>query len=295
MEYNLPSSAALELTDNCNLACGHCFQRERRSRAFMAPETAFKALQYADAAGALEVTLTGGEPTLSPDFTLIYERCRAMGFITSVFSNGVRFEAEHWKSFGRLSPHNLEITLYGATDSAYFAFTRRSAWQSVKHNVDRACALGIPVSLKFPLLRSTVGSLPAVVEFARSRDLPLLPNVQITGSGDYIARETLTPDEVVTLNAQYGLGLESREGVGGCDLGRTVYIKPDGLIQGCAAFRLGARQHVQDVDAFSGTDLAEFAEYANSFDGICPAWMMRSNQTNNLRLMSYLSESTNVN
>jgi hypothetical protein len=64
------------LTTRCTMCCPHCcFDCEPGKGEDMDPNTAFTAIQTAEAAG-LTVSLGGGEPTLHPDFEVLF--CYAM-------------------------------------------------------------------------------------------------------------------------------------------------------------------------------------------------------------------------
>ena len=66
----------LHITDRCNLACRHClFACSPQTRQTLSGETALRAIEQAYALGARTFYLTGGEPTVHPDFADI---CRAV-------------------------------------------------------------------------------------------------------------------------------------------------------------------------------------------------------------------------
>ena len=88
-----PADLYVELTDRCNGACVHCYasrseggRSEREEMTFAEVE---KLIRDAAVLGSYYVRLTGGEPTLRPDFFDIIEVIRGEELIPSVNTNGL--------------------------------------------------------------------------------------------------------------------------------------------------------------------------------------------------------------
>jgi radical SAM protein with 4Fe4S-binding SPASM domain len=74
-------------------------------------------------AGCLYLLLTGGEPLLRDDFPLIYRHAKERGLLVTVFSNGTLITEKVLTLFSDLPPHEVEISLYGATAATYERIT----------------------------------------------------------------------------------------------------------------------------------------------------------------------------
>ncbi len=88
-----PADLYVELTDRCDGACVHCYasrseggRSEREEMTFAEVE---KLIRDAAVLGSYYVRLTGGEPTLRPDFFDILEVIREEELIPSVNTNGL--------------------------------------------------------------------------------------------------------------------------------------------------------------------------------------------------------------
>ena len=88
----------VSLGDRCNLECGYCFNQDTRG-ARLKLGSAVKRLGREDIRrilvefwemGGRAVLLTGGEPTLNPQFLDICEDARGLGFEVKVITNGTR-------------------------------------------------------------------------------------------------------------------------------------------------------------------------------------------------------------
>lgn len=83
----------LELTDRCNLRCAHCFEGRHGGRGWLAMQTFQTLLSQAKQLDFDEISLTGGEPTLHPDFASIVVGLCQNEFRFGVVTNGWNFEA----------------------------------------------------------------------------------------------------------------------------------------------------------------------------------------------------------
>ena len=117
-------NGSLELLPLCNMNCDMCYVRlsARETEAKGGLHTADEWIglgREMQKAGVLFLLLTGGEPLLFPDFQKLYVELRQMGMILTVNTNGTLLD-EGWADFfGRYKPRRINITLYGADDSAY--------------------------------------------------------------------------------------------------------------------------------------------------------------------------------
>lgn len=126
-----PLAATFELTDRCNLKCVHCYiNQPAGSVSHRAEElTTEQVKQVLDKmvdAGALFVTLTGGEVLLRPDFPEIYMHAKKRGMLVTVFTNGTLITEEIADLFAAYKPVSVELTLYGFTRETYERVTGSS-------------------------------------------------------------------------------------------------------------------------------------------------------------------------
>ena len=123
-DTHTPISGTFELLPTCNMDCRMCYIRispeemRRQGRMLSAGEW-LRIGRQAGEAGALFILLTGGEPLLHPEFREIYKGLRALGMCVTVNTNGTLIDEEWAEFFGRHKPRRINITLYGADDSAY--------------------------------------------------------------------------------------------------------------------------------------------------------------------------------
>jgi radical SAM protein with 4Fe4S-binding SPASM domain len=88
--FSAPLMAWIELTRVCNLRCAHCFVEGGVARAGELPTARILSLldEWATM-GVFSVILTGGEPTMHPDFLTILHHAHGLGFTVGIATNGM--------------------------------------------------------------------------------------------------------------------------------------------------------------------------------------------------------------
>jgi radical SAM protein with 4Fe4S-binding SPASM domain len=174
-----PALFALELTPLCNNRCLGCFDvfaddRRTRSPQLQRPTLSFeqwRTILDELAPHAHRVKLTGGEPTLYPDFEPLVGHIRELGTSFTVFTNG------RWKSpesvlrtlIAAPNLSGLLVSLHGAQAASHEAFAGVSGcFDETLSNIRRATEAGLSVTLSAVLHRANLDELPDMVALARS-------------------------------------------------------------------------------------------------------------------------------
>ncbi len=162
----VPMSAGLELTRRCNLHCRHCYLGNQTRMVDVQErdtESVIRSLDEWAEAGVLFLMITGGDPMMRRDFSVIYRHAVEQGMLVTVFCNGTLVTEQMVNLFRELPPRKVEITLYGATAETYETVTRipgshTLAWQGIRQLHDH----GIRVALKTILLTLNAHELEAM-------------------------------------------------------------------------------------------------------------------------------------
>jgi radical SAM protein with 4Fe4S-binding SPASM domain len=147
------SGLSVEFTRRCNFRCEHCFLANPLEDAPEENPLSYEEWlrifdQYVDEDG-LFITVTGGEPLLRPDFKELWIAMKKRGFIISLFTNGSLIDEEMVKFLSQWTPHEVSISLYGASNSTYQAVTgREKMYDQVIHALDMLKDAGIPLEVK---------------------------------------------------------------------------------------------------------------------------------------------------
>ena len=206
-----PIAFDLEITARCNNDCRHCYINlpaddvEARARELTFAEIE-RIAREAVSLGAMWCLMTGGEPLLRDDFFDLYMMLKRLGLLVSVFTNACLVTPEHVELFRRYPPRDIEVTVYGASETVYEQVTRRSgSFKTFVRGLDLLLSSGVKVRLKAMALRSNVHELAEIARFCRARTKDYYrfdPLLHLRFDSDLarnaeIRAERLSPDEIV--------------------------------------------------------------------------------------------------
>ncbi len=169
----LPISGTFELTARCNFNCKMCYVHltEAEQKAQGSELTAAQWLSLAEElreAGTVFLLLTGGEPTLRPDFPELYSELKKLGFVLTINTNGYLLRGGLRELLLRDPPNRVNITLYGADNETYRRLCGVAAFDTICDNVRALREGGISVKLNLSLLPENAPELPALLKTAQA-------------------------------------------------------------------------------------------------------------------------------
>ena len=139
-----------ELTNLCNFSCTHCIRDEEGPKHYLDPELVEQVLEQAQAYGDFDfVAMTGGEPTLHPEFGRIVASIAEAGFPYGFVTNGWQFD----KTLRQIEPHldrlrNINFSLDGAREETHDTLRRREgSFRRIIKAISRCRFLGLPVHI----------------------------------------------------------------------------------------------------------------------------------------------------
>ncbi len=168
-----PLNGTFELTARCNLNCKMCLiridnnrMRELGGRERTAKEWIDMAKEVWNA-GTMTLLLTGGEPMLRPDFIEIYEEIAKMGFILTLYTNATLITPEIMKSLSKYPPHEIAVTIYGASSETYEKVTGSAkAYDKMLTGVKALMTLPSKISLRSTIIKDNRNDLEKITELA---------------------------------------------------------------------------------------------------------------------------------
>ena len=204
---NIPLNGTFEVTPQCNFSCRMCYVRKTAAevrdskRPMMTLDQWLQLAKEACDAGMLYLLLTGGEPTIWPDFWKLYEELIQMGLLISINTNGSRLNDQAMETLVKFPPRRVNVTLYGAENSTYEKLCGvENMFTVVDHAVRQLQSAGIQVKLNCSLTPFNVCDLEKMIAYAKEQKLILdiasymFPPIRRDGS--MIGRnDRFTPEE----------------------------------------------------------------------------------------------------
>ena len=157
----------VELTNRCNLSCGHCFE-ERHADTGNLPAGIFeKVLHEAHSCNIDHFSFTGGEPTLHPRFPEIVCQLSDAGYTFSMVSNGSTFGhiypllAEHRARFS-----GVTFSLDGAREEVHDRLRGRGSYRQVMRAISICVVRNLPFTLNMVITSQNRSQVKEMTELA---------------------------------------------------------------------------------------------------------------------------------
>ena len=164
-----PRACVWELTLSCNLRCKHCgsFAGSRREDEMILEENLEVADQLA-ALGCRRVTLSGGEPTLNPDWDRIGKRLADHCIKVNLISNGWHWNATHVDRAKAAGFCGAAFSLDGFQHE-HDEFRQAGSFERVVAAIDACVAGGLPVAVNTTVNKLNQGILRPLRDFIAER------------------------------------------------------------------------------------------------------------------------------
>ena len=175
-----------ELTYTCDLKCPFCYNEKVRRGDTLSLGHYERAFRDGREEGAQLLTLTGGEPTLHPQFFEIGALGTRLGYSIRVKTNGHGLDEAFLRRMkGEMDPYNLDISIHGATPDVHDAGTGiRGSFERLLRLIPLAQACVLRLRLKFPLTRRNEHQVAEVFALARSWGIGVDPFAEISPADD---------------------------------------------------------------------------------------------------------------
>ena len=172
-ETRVPTSCLFEITPTCNLRCHFCYVAlDPYAGPYLSTDQIFQVFDKLEQAGVLYLTLTGGEIFSRRDFEEIYRGAKARGFLITLYSNATMVTEKHAALLRELPPWSMEVSIYGADAGHYEGTTGiPGSFGRFERGMQRLLDAGIKPQLKCPVSTLTMDHVPAMIEWAKARDL----------------------------------------------------------------------------------------------------------------------------
>ena len=219
------TSVTLELSPVCNFTCPFCYARvspeqlkERGEQIMRFDEWK----RYIDEFAEMDVsnlTLTGGECMLHPDFEKIYRYIYGKGMAVNLMTNSSCLTDSILQMFRECPPDGIFTTLYGSSSETYQTVCGNAAYfDRVLANIRRMADARLDVVLQITVSNDNVGDLEAVHRISKELDIPLRVSTSLIRSGrcteELLEENSVDEDELSEINARmYGTDMFEKESV----------------------------------------------------------------------------------
>ena len=160
--------AIWNFTNRCNLSCLHCYSKSSLDeRDTLSTEKIFETLEQMRLAGVKFVIFSGGEPLTRKDIFAIAAKCRELGIMTYLSTNGLYINPGNvQKILDHFGYIGISIDGDEATHDRFRGLA--GAYRKSLQAIEMIHAAGGKVGVRFTITKETAASLPHIFELAES-------------------------------------------------------------------------------------------------------------------------------
>lgn len=231
-----------DLTERCNLRCGHCRQEGPLPGEMPFPDimAAFQdiidtARSWEDASGKLFVprfTITGGEPFLRGDLARVLEILTHPNFEVFLCTNGTLVDRDRAHMLADLGIAGVQVSIEGP-DDLHDSVRGEGNFDRAIDGIDHLLDAGLKVTVHVTLSQLNAQCMMKVIAFASHMGVHRIGCSRLLpcGRGGALAIPTFSPNEVKSLyQSLFALELRNIEIVSGDPL--AALAKPKGAAKG---------------------------------------------------------------
>jgi len=184
MARAVPLSVHVDLTMRCNERCVHCYRVVEERPELTTAELKALLAELAEA-GALYLTLSGGEVFLRRDLFELIAEAKRLRFDLRLKTNALLITEAHARRLAELGVRQVDVSVYSVAPAVHDAVTK------VPGSLERSLAgiallqaAGVHVKLNCPLMRSNVAGYREVRALAERLGIPCGIDPMITARND---------------------------------------------------------------------------------------------------------------
>ena len=167
----MPVAVGIGLTNECNLACPHCYRPTLTQQRLSVPEVE----TILDNLDVGSVNLGVGENGVHPEYRKMLTLLRDRKVKTAITSNGYSLDMladEELAGF-----HSVELSFDFPTKEEMDEFRGEGAWEMAMESLERCQRLGIPTSVAAVMMSTNYERMEEVARFAAGLGCDLRVNV----------------------------------------------------------------------------------------------------------------------
>jgi MoaA/NifB/PqqE/SkfB family radical SAM enzyme len=241
MSYSL----GIGLTNNCDLACAHCYRDTQRIDNISLEQIE----QICSAIPVDSVGMGTGENALNPEFEAIVLYLHQRKVKLSVASNGftlTRIPVDVLRAF-----HDVEVSIDFPSQAEQDAFRGPGNWRLVHQAIERCQKLGVQVSILATLMRNNYMKMDQLVSLARRNGANLRVNAYQAVKTDFYRlsyeqfwegyRRLFWAGKVVSCSEPIVRAVMGLEGVQSPCGRRSIRVNPRGMVIPCVYWPANSR------------------------------------------------------
>jgi len=187
-------------TNMCNLRCMHCYQRaDKPLPDELSLAEKLELIEQLDRAGVAAIALSGGEPTIHPDFLTVVKAIASKGIYAAVATNGWRLaDPDFFKKALDAGLRYIEVSVDSADPRKHDKFRGvEGSWERAIKALENAVKYNLSHAMAATITKYNIDEVGEIIDLAQSIGVKRLVffNFIPVGRGVGISDLDLSPEE----------------------------------------------------------------------------------------------------
>lgn len=230
-------NVTIELLNGCNSLCIHCYLNCSAPKKVEIKDVK-RVVEQAALAGAMQITLTGGEPLLHPNIAEIVEYIKGHGMAVNLLTS-FNIERGKWLEIIPLCD-KIGISIYGSNRDVHDRITRiNGSFERMINNLEYLVDGKRCVTLNMSIMKENIYDVEAMVAFAKKCNLPYRVNYILHGAS--IEKHQIGFNDIILLKKVYDTNHDMKKVTTNfmCTAGRySLWVDVDLNVYPCVFFRM---------------------------------------------------------
>ena len=179
-------SVHIEIASACNEKCVHCYIPNKYKTKLIEPALFYKIVKEARETTAINVTLSGGEPLLHPNFVDFLDKCKELDLSVNVLSNLTLMTDDIYSVMINNPLLSVQTSIYSMNADVHDSITQlKGSFDKTIAATLKLIAAGIPVQISCPIMKQNKDTFFDVVKWADLNKVSVVTEYVIFASYDH--------------------------------------------------------------------------------------------------------------
>lgn len=185
-QNDLLRSLHIEIANECNERCVHCYIPHEYKTKSIAPELFYRIVEEGRDMNIINVTLSGGEPLLHKDIIGFLRRCRELDLSVNVLTNLTLLTDEIIEEMKKNPLLCVQTSIYSMDALIHDSITKvRGSFEKTKCNLLKLRDAGIPLQISCPVMKQNKDTFNGVIAFGEENGISVAVDYVIFASYDH--------------------------------------------------------------------------------------------------------------
>lgn len=179
-------SLHIEIANECNERCIHCYIPHEYKINMMNSELFFRIIEEGRKLNIINVTISGGEPLLHKDFICFLSKCLELDLSVNILSNLTLLTDEMIDEMRKNPLLSVQTSLYSMDAEIHDSITKvKGSFEKTMNGILKLKEIGIPLQISCPIIKRNLGSFHDVVLWGAENKISVTVNYEIFASYDH--------------------------------------------------------------------------------------------------------------